>query len=277
VLKGADTVINFAAQTHVDRSISDPGPFLKSNILGTDSIARAAIKQNVKRFHHISTDEVFGTLEINSSLRFNEKTAYNPRSPYAASKASSDHIVRAYGESYGLPYTITNCSNNYGPWDSPGRVVPVFITNALNDEPLPLYGNGLAVRDYLFVNDHCKAIDLTVHEGEIGETYCVGGGAQRNGIQTAETILSILGKPKDLIQFVEDRPGHDMRYDIDPAYIMKKLGWKPSVSFEEGLSQTINWYKDHQSWWEAYKKRFNLMRDSGLYGTKINRQRINNV
>ncbi len=268
ILKSADVVAHFAAYSHVDRSIADPGPFLQSNILGTDSVARAAIKQGVKRFHHVSTDEVFGTLEIGSPVRFNENTPYSPRSPYAASKASSDHIVRAYGESYGLPFTITNCSNNYGPWDSPGRVIPVFITNALNDQPLPVYGNGQAIRDYLFVEDHCSAIDLAIHEGEIGETYCVGGAAQRNGVQIAETVLDLLGKSRDLLQFVEDRPGHDMRYDIDPTYIQNKLGWEQSVSFEEGIKRTIDWYKENQEWWHTYKERFDLMRNSGLYNTK---------
>jgi dTDP-glucose 4,6-dehydratase len=268
LLKGVDVVAHFAAFSHVDRSIADPGPFLQSNILGTDSIARAAIKQGVKRFHHVSTDEVFGTLEIGSPVRFNEQTPYSPRSPYAASKASSDHIVRAYGESYGLPYTITNCSNNYGPWDSPGRIIPVFIAKALGDQPLPVYGNGQAIRDYLFVEDHCKAIDLAIHEGKVGETYCVGGAAQRNGVQIAETILEALGKSKDLIQYVDDRPGHDMRYDIDPSYIEKTLGWKQSVSFEEGIARTIDWYKQNEAWWKPFNERFDLLRSSGMYGTK---------
>ncbi len=272
IMQGVDMVAHFAAYSHVDRSIADPGPFLKTNIMGTDSLARAAIKQGVKRFHHVSTDEVFGSLTLGSSERFNEATPYDPRSPYAASKASSDHIVRSYGESYGLPYTITNCSNNYGPWDSPGRVIPLFIANALNDQPLPIYGNGQAVRDYLYVEDHCVAIDLAMHEGEVGETYCIGGAAQRNGIQIAETILTSLGKPKELIQFVEDRPGHDMRYDIDPAYAENKLGWKQSVSFEEGIERTIGWYKDNQQWCESYKKRFELMRNQGMYNTKNNSQ-----
>ncbi|HUD10540.1 MAG TPA: dTDP-glucose 4,6-dehydratase [Candidatus Saccharimonadales bacterium] len=268
LMKDVDIVAHFAAHTHVDRSIADPGPFLQTNVLGTDSVARAAIKQGVKRFHHVSTDEVFGTLEIGSPERFNEKTPYNPRSPYSASKASSDHIVRSYGETYGLPYTITNCSNNYGPWDSPGRVIPVFITNALRDKPLPVYGNGQAIRDYLFVTDHCSAIDLAIHKGELGETYCVGGAAQRNGVQIAETILNILGKPKTLLQYVEDRPGHDMRYDIDPTYIEQKLGWKQSVSFQEGIRQTIDWYKTHTDWWNSFAERFDLQRDSGLYKQK---------
>lgn len=267
--RGMDIVAHFAAHSHVDRSIADPGPFLRSNILGTDSIARAALQNKVKRFHHVSTDEVFGTLPLDDpNAKFNETTPYAPRSPYAASKASSDHLVRAYGESYGLPFTITNCSNNYGPWDSPGRVIPVFVTNALQDKPLPVYGNGQAVRDYLFVEDHCAAIDLALHNGTIGETYCVGGGAQRNGVQIAETILDILGKPKSLIEFVTDRPGHDMRYDIDPAYIQKQLGWKQSVTFEEGIKKTVEWYQVHQDWWQAFNQRFDLLRESGLYNVK---------
>jgi dTDP-glucose 4,6-dehydratase len=274
LLADTDIVAHFAAHTHVDRSIADPGPFLQTNILGTDSVARAAIKQGVKRFHHVSTDEVFGTLEIGKPERFNEQTPYSPRSPYSASKAASDHIVRAYGESYGLPFTITNCSNNYGPWDSPGRVIPVFITNALNDQPLPVYGNGQAIRDYLFVEDHCSAIDLAIHKGELGETYCVGGAAQRNGVQIAETILDILGRPKSLLQYVEDRPGHDMRYDIDPTFTENKLGWHQSVSFEEGIARTIEWYKSHQDWLHEYEERFDLMRDSGLYNTKTINQRV---
>jgi dTDP-glucose 4,6-dehydratase len=268
LMEGVEVVAHFAAQTHVDRSIADPGPFLQTNILGTDSVARAAIKRGVKRFHHVSTDEVFGSLAIGSSERFSEKTPYDPRSPYSASKASSDHIVRAYGESYGLPFTITNCSNNYGPWDSPGRVIPVFITNALQDKPLPVYGKGQAVRDYLFVTDHCAAIDLAIHNGELGETYCVGGAVQRNGVQIAETVLDLLGKQKELLQYVEDRPGHDMRYDIDPSFIEQKLGWKQSVSFEEGIQKTIDWYKVNEAWWQAYAKRFDLMRESGLYKQK---------
>jgi dTDP-glucose 4,6-dehydratase len=268
LMEDVDVVVHFAAESHVDRSIADPGPFLRTNILGTDVVARAALKQQVRRFHHVSTDEVFGTLTLDSTQKFNEQTPYAPSSPYAASKASSDHIVRAYGESYGLPYTITNCSNNYGPWDSPGRVIPVFITSALQNKPLPIYGKGQAVRDYLFVTDHCAAIDLAIHHGSVGQTYCVGGGAQRSGLQTAETILDILGKPKDLIRYVEDRPGHDMRYDIDPRFIEQQLGWKQSVSFEDGIRQTIDWYASHEGWWQSFAKRFDLMRESSLYKQK---------
>jgi dTDP-glucose 4,6-dehydratase len=268
LLKDIDMVVHFAAETHVDRSIADPGPFLRSNILGTETLARAALNNKIKRFHHVSTDEVFGTLELGSDEKFNEQTAYSPRSPYAASKASSDHIVRAYGETYGLPFTITNCSNNYGPADSPGRAIPVFITNALDDKPLPIYGNGKAIRDYLFVEDHCAAIDLAIHKGEVGETYCVGGDAPRNGLETAKAILEALGKPQDLVEFVADRPGHDMRYDIDSAYIQKNLGWNQSVSFEEGIKKTVDWYKANESWWRPYKEKFDLMRGKGLYDRK---------
>lgn len=268
LLKGVDWVVNFAAHSHVDRSIADPGPFLQSNVIGIDVLSRAAIKNQVKRFHHVSTDEVFGSLEIGSSEKFNETTPYSPRSPYAASKAASDHIVRAYGETYGLPFTITNCSNNYGPYDSPGRVIPVFISSALNNKRLPIYGQGQAVRDYLFVYDHCTAINLALHKGELGQTYCVGGGAQRNGVQVAETILGILGKPKELMQFVKDRPGHDMRYDIDPSYIQQKLGWKQSVSFEEGMAKTVEWYKNNIAWLKAFETRVDLMREHEMYDTK---------
>lgn len=266
--KGADVVAHFAAYSHVDRSIADPGPFLQTNILGTDSIARAAIKNGVARFHHVSTDEVFGTLELGSSEQFTEKTPYDPRSPYSAAKAASDHLVRAYGETYGLAYSITNCSNNYGPWDSPGRAVPVFITKVMNGEKIPLYGKGQAIRDYLFVEDHCSAIDAAIHQGKVGQTYCVGGDSPKNGVQLAEAILEAFGKPKDMIEFVTDRPGHDMRYDIDSSFIQKELDWKQSVSFEEGIAKTVQWYKDNQDWWEAFSRRFTLMRDQGMYNIK---------
>jgi dTDP-glucose 4,6-dehydratase len=269
LMQGIDIVVHFAAHSHVDRSIADPGPFLTANILGTDSVARAAIQNNVRRFHHISTDEVFGTLSLDDpDTTFNESTPYDPRSPYAASKASSDHIVRAYGESYGLPYTITNCSNNYGEWDSPGRVIPVFIACALDDKPLPLYGSGQAVRDYLFVGDHCMAIDLAIHAGTTGQTYCVGGGAQRSGLQIAQAILDISGKSRDLIEFVTDRPGHDMRYAIDASLIKKELGWRPKVTFEQGLQRTLDWYVKNQAWWRPLSEQLSLMRQDGIYNLK---------
>lgn len=264
LVQDSDMVVHFAAETHVDRSIADPGPFIRSNIIGTDVVARAALKYNVKRFHHISTDEVFGSLELDSQDTFNEETPYNPRSPYSASKAASDHLVRAYGETYGLPYTITNCSNNYGPADSPGRIISLFITNALLDKPLPLYGRGAFVRDYLFVYDHCSAIDAVLHGDKVGTTYCVGGGAQRNGIQVAQAILDALGKSKDLIEFVQDRPGHDPRYAINASKIKADYGWQPSVDFEAGIKKTIDWYKQHEAWWRPYKENLNLLRDESF-------------
>ena len=249
---GTDVIVHFAAESHVDRSIHDPGPFLRTNILGTETLLRLARKHGVSRFHHISTDEVFGALPLDGG-RFNEETAYAPRSPYAASKAASDHLVRAYGETYGVPFSITNCSNNYGPYQLPEKAVPLFITNALDGKALPLYGDGRSVRDYLYVADHCRAIDLVIHAGKEGSTYCVGGNVERDGIAVAETILDLLGLPRDRIEFVADRPGHDRRYAIDATRIREDLGWVTSVSFEEGLAATIRWYQEHEDWWRSIK------------------------
>jgi dTDP-glucose 4,6-dehydratase len=245
-------------EVHDDRSIEDPGPFLRTNILGTETLLRMARKHNVSRFHHISTDEVFGALELGGG-RFDEDTPYSPRSPYAASKAASDHLVRAYGETYGLPFTITNCSNNYGPYHLPEKAIPLFITNALDGKKLPLYGDGKSVRDYLYVTDHCRAIDLVLHSGQDGRTYCVGGGAERDGVALAETILDILELPRDRIEFVADRPGHDRRYAIDAGRIHHELGWKPSVSFEEGIAATIAWYRKNEDWWRPIKDRTEII------------------
>ena len=250
---GCDAVVHFAAESHVDRSIDDPGPFLRTNILGTETLLRMARKHRVGRFHHISTDEVFGALELEGG-RFDEDTPYAPRSPYAASKAASDHLVRAYGETYGLPFSITNCSNNYGPYHLPEKAIPLFITNALDGKRLPLYGDGRSVRDYLFVTDHCRAIDLVLHHAKEGSTYCVGGGAERDGVQLAHTILEALGLPDDRIEFVADRPGHDRRYAIDATRLQTDLGWRPSVSFEEGIAATIAWYQEHEDWWRPIKE-----------------------
>ena len=258
VVAGCDAIVHFAAESHVDRSIDDPGPFLRTNILGTETLLRLARKHRVGRFHHISTDEVFGALPLDGG-RFNEDTPYAPRSPYAASKAASDHLVRAYGETYGLPYSITNCSNNYGPYHLPEKAIPLFITNALDGKNLPLYGDGRSVRDYLYVTDHCRAIDLVLHEGKDGSTYCIGGGAERDGIQLAHTILDLLDLPYDRIEFVADRPGHDRRYAIDASRIGDELGWKPSVSFEEGIAATIRWYQDHEDWWRSIKDRTGII------------------
>lgn len=258
LVSGKDCIVHFAAETHVDRSIIDPGPFLRTNVLGTEILARLSLKHKLQRFHHISTDEVFGSLELTDTEIFNEETPYDPRSPYSASKAASDHMIRAYGETYGLPYTITNCSNNYGPYHFPEKVIPLFITNALDDKPLPIYGDGKSVRDYLYVEDHVRAIDAILEKGKLGETYCVGGGAEKNGIEIAETVLKILNKPVSLMQFVKDRAGHDRRYAINAGKIQKELGWNPQVTFEEGIAKTVQWYKDHEAWWRPLQEKAKL-------------------
>jgi dTDP-glucose 4,6-dehydratase len=250
-MQGCDWVVHFAAESHVDRSIAEPEAFVKTNVLGTEILLETAHELKIKRFHHVSTDEVFGSLSLdNLAEKFTEKTPYAPRSPYSASKAGSDHLVRAFVETYGLPATISNCTNNYGPFHFPEKAIPLFIIKALHDEPLPIYGSGLAVRDYLYVTDHCAAIDLILHQGKIGETYCVGGDSERNGIQVADTILEILGKPAALKNFVADRQGHDLRYAIDHAKITRELGWTPSVTFAQGIRETIAWYQANQSWWQ---------------------------
>lgn len=250
-ITGCDIVVHFAAESHVDRSITGPAIFVETNVIGTQVLLDAAREEGIKRFHHVSTDEVFGSLPLDKpEVKFSEKTPYDPRSPYSASKASSDHLVRAYGETYNLPITISNCTNNYGPFHFPEKVIPLFILNGMRDLPLPIYGSGQAIRDYLFVTDHCAAIDLIIHEGKTGETYCVGGDSERNGIQVANAILQSLEKPESLKTFVEDRKGHDMRYAMDHSKITRELGWKPTVSFEEGIRKTIDWYKENRPWWE---------------------------
>jgi dTDP-glucose 4,6-dehydratase len=246
-----DMVVHFAAESHVDRSIDGPAIFIKTNVVGTSVLLEVARELGIKRFHHISTDEVFGTLPLeHASEKFNEKTPYAPRSPYAASKAGSDHLVRAFMETYSFPATISNCTNNYGPFQFPEKIIPLFITNALQDKKLPVYGRGQAIRDYLYVTDHCAAIDLILHKGVIGETYCVSGDTQKDGVAIADTVLDEMGKSKDLKTFVEDRKGHDMRYAMDHSKITQELGWKPSITFEEGLKKTVQWYKDNKPWWQ---------------------------
>ena len=250
IMNSVDLVVNFAAESHVDRSIENPDSFLETNILGTHSLLKSALKHGNKRFHHISTDEVFGTLSIdNLEEKFNENTPYNPRSPYSASKASADHLVNAYFHTYGLPTTISNCSNNYGPYQFPEKIIPLFILNALNDQPLPIYGDGKCIRDYIFVTDHCRAIDLVIHNGKMGEKYCFGGNNEMNAIQIADTILETLQKPFTLKEFVKDRPGHDLRYAIDFSKAKKELGWEPLVTFRDGIKKTIAWYKNNEEWY----------------------------
>lgn len=250
-MDGCDWVVHFAAESHVDRSISAPALFVHTNVLGTQVLLDVARGKEIERFHHVSTDEVFGSLSLDKlEERFTEQTPYSPRSPYSASKAASDHLVRAYGETYGLPTTISNCSNNYGPYHFPEKAIPLFITNAMQDKPLPIYGTGKAIRDYLYVTDHAAAIDVILHRGLVGETYCVGGDAEKNGIDVADTVLGLLQKPESLKTFVADRKGHDMRYAMDHSKITNELGWKPTVTFEEGMKKTIAWYKNNEQWWQ---------------------------
>jgi len=249
-----DTIVHFAAESHVDRSIIDPAPFIKTNVEGTYVLLEAALKNKIKRFHHISTDEVFGALPLNSKKKFNEKTPYNPRSPYSASKAASDHLVRAYHITYGLPITISNCSNNYGPYHFPEKLIPLAITNIIEGKKVPIYGDGLYVRDWLYVEDHCRAIDLILYKGKVGETYFIGGLTEDiPNIEVIKKILKIMGKDESYIEYVKDRPGHDRRYAIDWSKINHELGWKPEIDFDTGLKITVDWYLKNQNWWKKIK------------------------
>src|SRR3990167_1696082 len=253
-MEGVDIVVHFAAESHVDRSIMEPAAFVMTNIVGTQVLLDAALKNNIKKFHHVSTDEVFGHLSLDDQEKFNENTPYDPRSPYSASKASSDHLVRAYHKTYGLPITITNCSNNFGPYQFPEKIIPLAITNVLEGKKIPIYGDGLYVRDWLYVEDHCRAIDAVLENGKTGETYCVGGLTQDiNNLEVAKKIIKILGKDENMIFFVKDRPGHDRRYAIDWSKIKKELSWEPLHSFYEWLESTVNWYKKNEAWWKRVK------------------------
>lgn len=254
VMEGIDTVVHFAAETHVDRSIMDPLPFIHSNVVGTYVLLESARKHNVKRFHHISTDEVFGSIDLDNPTQFNEETKYDPSSPYSATKAGADHLVRAYHHTYGLPITISNCSNNYGPFMYPEKLIPIVITNLLEDKHVPLHGDGKNIRDWLYVEDHVRAIELILEKGKIGETYLIGG--MDKGISNYDVvkrILKIIGKSDDYIKFVNDRQGNDRKYDVDWTKINKELGWKPLHSFDEWLEKTVQWYIENKSWWEKIK------------------------
>ncbi|MEK7633556.1 MAG: dTDP-glucose 4,6-dehydratase [Patescibacteria group bacterium] len=254
LIKNIDVVVHMAAETHVDRSILDPAPFIKTNIEGTYVLLEAALKNKVKRFHHISTDEVFGALELNSKQKFNDNTPYNPRSPYSASKAASDHLVHAYYITYNLPVTISNCSNNFGPFQFPEKLIPLAITNIIEGKKVPVYGDGLYVRDWLYVEDHCRAIDLILQKGKIGETYLIGGLTEDiANIDIVKKILKIMEKDETQIEFVKDRPGHDRRYAIDWSRINKELGWQPEHNFDEYLKLTVDWYLKNQDWWKKIK------------------------
>lgn len=245
-------VVNFAAESHVDRSIEDPGIFLQTNIMGTAVLMDACRVYGIQRYHQVSTDEVYGDLPLDRpDLFFTEDTPIHTSSPYSSSKAGADLLVLAYHRTYGLPVTISRCSNNYGPYHFPEKLIPLMITNAMNDQPLPVYGDGLNVRDWLYVQDHCKAIDLIVHQGRVGEIYNVGGHNEMKNIDIVKLICKELGKSESLIQYVSDRKGHDRRYAIDPTKIHKELGWLPETTFADGIHKTIQWYLDHRKWWET--------------------------
>ncbi len=253
-VKGIDVIVHFAAESHVDRSISEPSPFIQTNIVGTQVLLDAALRHNIKRFHHISTDEVFGSLELGSSEKFNENTPYDPRSPYSASKASSDHLVRAYFHTYGLPITISNCSNNFGPYHFPEKLIPLAITNVLEGKKIPVYGDGKNVRDWLYVEDHCRAIDAILEKGTIGETYCIGGMSEDlDNITLVKKILAYMKLDESRIEYVTDRPGHDRRYAIDWTKINTQLGWSPKHDVDTYLAHTVEWYKANESWWKHIK------------------------
>ena len=246
-----DVVVNFAAESHVDRSIEDPELFLRTNIIGTSILLDACKKFGIKRFHQVSTDEVYGDLPLDRpDLFFTETTNLHTSSPYSASKASADLLVQAYQRTYQIPATISRCSNNYGPYHFPEKLIPLMIINALNNKKLPVYGVGANVRDWLFVEDHCAAINLILRKGKVGEVYNIGGHNERTNLEVVKTILKILGKGEDLIEFVTDRKGHDLRYAIDPTKIENELGWTPQTKFDDGIKKTVAWYLDNRDWWE---------------------------
>jgi len=254
VSKGVDAVVNFAAESHVDRSIEDPTAFMKTNVFGTfvllETLRKVFQKQRIL-FLHVSTDEVYGSL--GESGAFSEETPLAPNSPYAASKTAADMMVRAYCQTYGLPAVITRCSNNYGPYQFPEKLIPLMISNAMEDKELPMYGDGLNIRDWIHVEDHCRGLDVVLHRGRKGEVYNIGGRSERTNLSVAQAILDHLGKPHSLIRFVADRPGHDRRYAMDFSKIEKELGWSPLVTFEEGIRRTVEWYQTYRQWWKKIK------------------------
>lgn len=253
IIPGSDIIVHFAAESHVDRSIDDPQLFVKTNVLGTYSLLAAAKKHGNIRFHHISTDEVFGSIDLDSKDLFSETTPYDPSSPYSASKAASDHFVRSFGKTFGLPITISNCSNNYGPYQHPEKLIPRMITNLIDGKKIPVYGQGNNFRDWLYVIDHCRAIEAVINKGQLGETYCVGGlkEASRN-IDIVKLVIGLMGKKEDQIESVADRPAHD-NYAVNWGKIHSELGWEPVETLTSGLQKTINWYKNNESWWRSSK------------------------
>lgn len=253
LVKDVDVIVHFAAESHVDRSILNSADFIRTNVEGTRVLLEAAKNNGNKRFHHISTDEVFGALSFDSP-KFSETTPYDPRSPYSASKASSDHLVRAYYHTHGLPITISNCSNNYGPYQHPEKLIPHFITNLIVGKNVTVYGEGKNIRDWIHVDDHNRGVDLILQHGKIGETYCLGGNSERSNIDMTHDILSLMGYGEDRIDYVADRLGHDLRYAIDYSKAKADLGFEPEISLKDGLSATIDWYKNNHSWWDKIKK-----------------------
>jgi len=250
-----DTIVNFAAESHNSLAVVDPGLFARTNVLGTQLLLEAARAVGVDRFHHISTCEVYGDLALDTDEVFTEDSPYRPRTPYNASKAAADHYVRAYHETFGVPVTITNCSNNYGPFQFPEKVIPLFATNALDDEPLPLYASTQNKREWLHVLDHCSAIELVLQRGRVSETYLVGSGVEATVEEIADRVLDALGKPQSLKTIVPDRPGHDRRYLLDSSKLRTELGWEPAFDFDDGLRATVEWYAEHRGWWEPLKQR----------------------
>nr|WP_326214334.1 dTDP-glucose 4,6-dehydratase [uncultured Oscillibacter sp.] len=246
-----DVVVNFAAESHVDRSIRDPGVFLQTNIMGTQILMDACLQYGAQRFHQVSTDEVYGDLPLDRpDLLFVESTPLRASSPYSASKAAADLLVGAYVRTFQLPATISRCSNNYGPYQFPEKLIPLMIARAMAHQPLPVYGKGENIRDWLYVEDHCAAVDSIIRRGKAGEIYNIGGHNERSNLDVVKTILRELGEPESLITFVADRPGHDLRYAIDPEKIRRELGWQPATSFQDGIRATVQWYRDHQAWWQ---------------------------
>lgn len=251
-MTNCDAVVHFAAESHVDRSIMDPDTFVRTNILGTNILLRTAKELGIKRFHYISTDEVFGSLGP-SDKPFDENTPYDPRSPYSASKAAADHLVKSYFHTFELPVTISNCSNNYGAYQFPEKLIPLFATNLIEGKKVPLYGDGLNIRDWIHVDDHSNAVDTILHNGKIGETYCVGGDSEKTNLEITNLVLQYFERGEEMIERVPDRRGHDRRYAIDFSKIKNELGWEPKIKFEDGIKQTLQWYKDNESWWREIK------------------------
>ncbi len=267
LIKNVDVIVHFAAESHVDRSILDSDSFVRTNVNGTLNLLEIAKNNGNKRFHHISTDEVYGSLEKGDPA-FNEKTPYDPRSPYSASKASSDHLVRAYYHTHNLPITISNCSNNYGPYQFPEKLIPFFITNLMDGKKIPVYGAGDNIRDWLHVKDHCRAIDLIVREGKIGQTYCIGGGAEKTNLEITRKILELMDADESSVEYVADRKGHDKRYAVDFSKIKNELGWEPAISFKDGTKETVEWYQNNIQWLSNIKTGEYLAYGENYYNNK---------